>query len=304
MKKVATILTFVLLNVLLFAQKDSIPKVQNTRVEIYDVVAVYREHVDGRGVTRQYTSEMKGKILNYDESTGVLTFKARDGKMYSLKSTDYKYFEYDKEFTSKNKQVVQLDRKDSGFEINVGLNVGYFTINHNFIADDFYINGIDSNADIPICLKLGVGKYLNKNSLVGINAEYALVIDNNSYFNIGTRYQYMYNPSKNKAFYFPIELKFSRYQFNSQYQTSDTTFIDNFSWEYPTQLDTEITTNNIELNIGQGISFALKNKKSLTLELLLLKQFAMQQTFKNESGVSPNSEYGITGLKLAACMNF
>ena len=304
MKKVGTILTFVLLNGLLFAQKDSIPKVQNTLVEIYDVVAVYREHVDGRGVTRQYTSEMKGEILNYDGSTGVLTFKARDGKMYSLKSTDYKYFEYDKEFTSKNKQVVQLDRKDAGFEINVGLNAGYFKINHNFIADDFYINGMNSGADLPICLKLGVGKYLNKNSLVGINAEYALVIDNNSYFNIGTRYQYMYNPSKNSAFYFPIELKFSRYQFNSQYQTSDTTFTNNSSWEYPTQLDTEITTNNIELHIGQGISFALKNKKSLTLELLLLKQFAMRQTFKNESGLSPNSEYGITGLKLAACMNF
>ena len=77
-----------------YAQNDTIPKEQNVTVEVYDVVAVYREHLDGRGRTRRFTSETKGEILKYDESTGVLTFKGIDGKMYSYKSDQYEYFQY------------------------------------------------------------------------------------------------------------------------------------------------------------------------------------------------------------------
>jgi hypothetical protein len=68
----------VLISIGLDAQPDTNPEKPNTIVEVYDVVAVYREHLDGRGRVRQYTSEMKGEILKYDESTGVLTFKGTD----------------------------------------------------------------------------------------------------------------------------------------------------------------------------------------------------------------------------------
>jgi hypothetical protein len=304
MKKLLMCITLALINHALYAQIDTIPKEQNIKIEVYDVVAVYKESTDGRGQTRKYVSELKGKILNYDESTGVLTFKGNDGKMYSFKSGDYKYFEYDKEFTSKIKHVVILPRKDSGFEFSAGISAGYFKINHNFTADDFYMSGFQSGADIPICLKLGASKYLNKNSLVGLTAEYALLIDDNSYFNVGARYQYLYNPNKNSAFYFPVELKFSRYQFNSQYQTSDTTYIDDLNWEYPSRSDTKVALNNLELNIGQGLSFALKNKKTLSLELMLVKQFVLSQTFKNVAEFPPKSKFGVNGLKLSVFMNF
>ena len=304
MNKVITIIAIILFNTTLNAQIDTIHKQPNEIIEIYDVVAVYKESTDGRGQARKYVSELKGEILNYDQSTGVLTFKGIDGKMYSFKSDEYKYFEYDKEFSSKNKQVIILPRKDSGFEFSAGISAGYFKISHNFTADDFYISGFQSGADIPICLKLGASKYLNKNSLVGLTAEYALIMDDNSYFNVGARYQYLYNHNKNSAFYFPVELKFSRYQFNSQYQTSDTTFFDDLNWEYPSRSDTKVALNNLELNIGQGLSFALKNNKSLALELMLVKQFILSQTFKNEAEFPPKSKFGVNGLKLSIFVNF
>lgn len=304
MKKSLICIVLVLFNLALYAQTDTISKASNTLIEVYDVVAVYKEHTDGRGKTRQFTSEMKGKILNYDESTGVLTFKGIDGKMYSFKNTDYKYFQYDKEFSSKKKQGNILPRKVAGFEFSAGLSAGYFNINHNFTNDEFYRSSFQSDADIPICIKLGASKYLNKNSLVGFTTEYALIMDDNSYFNIGTRYQFLYNHNKNSALYFPVELKFSRYQFNAQYQTNDTTFFDDLNWEYPSMSETKVALNNLEFNIGQGLSFALKNNKSLSLELMLVKQFILSQTFKNENDFPPKSKFGVSGSKLSVFVNF
>ncbi|MES2800708.1 MAG: hypothetical protein V4638_11875 [Bacteroidota bacterium] len=303
MKYKLSLLVLLFITQLSFAQKDSIPQPQ-TIVEVYDVVAIYYDHTDSRGHSRRYTSEVKGEILSYDESTGQLTFKALDGKMYSLKSTDYKYFQYKKEFVKKVKQVIVKERKSSGFEFTVGLSAGYFNLNQELTTDDYFINGFEGSADIPICLKVGAGMVLNKNSVAGLTGEYAVWMDNSSYFNVGARYQYMYNPTKNAAFYLPVELKYSRYQFSSQYSTSDTTDLGGGSWQYPGYLNTKVATNNLELNIGQGISFALKNKKSISLELMLLKQFILSQSFKSESERSPTSKFGIIGAKLNVSFNF
>jgi hypothetical protein len=286
------------------AQPDTNPEKPNTIVEVYDVVAVYREHLDGRGRVRQYTSEMKGEILKYDESTGVLTFKGTDGKIYSLKNDEYKYFQYDKEFRSKSKQYVFHPRKDSGLEFSAGFSAGFILISENFTADDYYLRGWEGGINFPGSVKLGLSKYLNKNSLGGLTTEYAMLTFDKTYFNIGARYQYLYDLSKNTSLYFPAELKFSRYQFETQYETSDTTFIDPFSWTYPTYVDTEISINALELNVGQGLSIALKNMRSVSLELMLIKQFALTSKIRNSSSLTPKSELGITGVKLAVLMSF
>lgn len=295
---------FLTMTLFSFAQHDSVPEQPTTITEIYDVVAIYKQHTDGRGNTRQYVSELKGEIINYDEGTGVLTFKAVDGKMYSLKSSDYKYFEYDKEFTKKIKQVVTKTRKESGYEFSVGIAAGYFNINHDFKEDGYFSNGFYSSADIPITIRLGASRYLNKNMQVGLVGEYALLIGDSKYFNLGARFQYMYNPSKNTAFYLPVEVKYSRYEFDSQYQVNDTTFIDEFSWEYPSRLDTRAVLNNVELCIGQGISFALKNNKSLNLEAMFVKQFTVSQAIRSENALTPNSKFNVFGGRLSLSFNF
>jgi hypothetical protein len=304
MNKIITFLAIAFFNMASYAQNDTILKEQNVTVEVYDVVAVYREHLDGRGRTRRFTSETKGEILKYDESTGVLTFKGIDGKMYSYKSDQYEYFQYNKEFTSKKKkQFVLNPRKDSGFEISAGLSAGFLNIPTGFQVDENYVGGISSGFEVPVCIKAGVSKYLNKNSLVGLTAEYSLLSSESSYFNAGARYQYLYNPKKNAAFYFPVELKFSHYQTDHYYQYNDTVYTDNGSF-WPKDLDAEITINALELNFGQGVSFALKNKRSLSLELMLLKQFILSEKLEIPSNVAPKTDYGVNGMKLSLFMNF
>lgn len=306
MKTIITFAIIALFSLALNAQNDTIPKVQNETVEIYDVVAVYRETTDGRGNKRQYTSELKGEILKYDETTGLITFKGVDGRMYSFKSEEYKYFQYDKEFTpKKKKQKVSNPRKEEGFEFSAGLSTGFLRIPTGFRTDENYVGGSTAGFELPVCLKVGMSNYLNKNSQVGLTAEYSLLINSGStYFNAGARYQYLYNPTKNTAFYFPVELKFSHYNADYyRYQYNDTVFTDNgYSW--PVDFDAEVTINALELNVGQGISFALKNKRSLSLELLLLRQFILTEKLEIPVSVAPQTDFRVNGMKLSLFMNF
>ena len=164
MKTIITIIAVVFLNTILLAQNDTIPKEQIEIVEVYDVVAVYKSTTDGRGRTRNYVSELKGEILNYDESTGVLTFKDKDGRIYSFKSDEYKYFEYDKEFTRKVKNFVLRPRKESEFEISAGFRASFINLNDNFSADDYYVWSGGGSSDLPISIFLG-GKIFRAQTL-------------------------------------------------------------------------------------------------------------------------------------------
>ncbi|PCJ35644.1 MAG: hypothetical protein COA99_13705 [Moraxellaceae bacterium] len=306
MKIIFAFITIALFNTALFAQTDTTSNSQNVNIEVYDVVAVYRDHIDGRGRTRKFTSEIKGHIIKYDESTGVLTFKGIDGRMYSYTSDQYEYFQYDKEFTSKRKKKKQKAlnlRKDSGFEISIGLSAGVLNIPTGFETDDNYIGGLTSAFEKLVCLKGGVSKYLNINSSVGLTAEYSMLSSEMTYFNVGAGYQYLYNPTKNAAFYFPLALKFSHYQADHSYQFDETVYTNNGSY-WPNDLDANVTINALELNIGQGVSFALKNKRSISLELMLLNQFILSQKVEIPNDVSPITDYRVNGIKLSVLMNF
>lgn len=285
-------------------QNDSIRKIVSTRIETYDVVAQYKERKDSRGETIQYTELLKGEIINYDATTGLLTFKDTQGRMYSLRSQDYKYFEYDQEFKVKNKQKVTLVRDEFGWDWSIGLSMGYTMIQHNFEPDNYFLNGIEGDGDLPLCLRVGAGKHVNANSTVGVSGDLALLMGDGRYFGVGARYQYLYTPTKNNAFYFPLELRLSQYQFGTSYDINDTTFTDG-GWTFPTSMASRITTTNLELNVGQGISFALPHKRSFSLELMFQKQFTLHQEIelKNSANI-PDSKYAISGLRLAAFMNF
>ena len=305
MKKRLFLLGFTLFLVPLFAQEDdSLQKNPTVIIEVYDVVGVYESHSDGRGNPREFTIERKGEILNYDQSTGLLTFKTLDGKIHAYKPHEYKYFEYDKAFKKKIKNHVVKERKTNGFVFSAGFSSGYINITDQFIADAIYLNGWGSSANIPLSIKVGVQKCITEQMQLGITADYALLNSDRNYLTIGPRFQYLYNTKKNAAFYFPAELKYSLYQMNMQYVTNDTTYLDNSSWEFPSRMDADITLHALELNVGQGVSFALKNKKSLSLELMLIKQFMMSQKIVLEKPQSPNTKIGVTGIKLALFMNF
>ena len=306
MKITFALIAIGLFNTIMLGQNETNANTQNDTVEIYDVVAVYKSHTDGRGRTRQFTSEIKGEILNYDESTGLLTFKGIDGRMYSFNSNQYEYFEYNKEFISKKKkQKVLNPRKEIGFEFSAGLSAGFLNIPTGFQLDENYVGGPTEGFELPICLKLGGSKYLNKNSLIGLTAEYSLLSSETTYFNVGARYQYLYNTNRNASFYFPIEVKFSHYEADYyRFQYNDTIFTnDGYSW--PTDFDADLTINALELNIGQGISFALKEKRSLSLELMLIKQFILSEELTIPANITPpQTDFSVNGMKLSVFMNF
>ena len=188
MKALLSLVSFVFLTSLAFGQTDTTSTTKDSNTEVYDVVAVYRDHIDGRGRTRKFTSEIKGSIIKYDESTGVLTFKGIDGRMYSFSSDEYEYFQYDKEFVSKKKrkkkEKVLNPRKDSGLEISIGLSPGVLNIPTGFETDDNFVGGLTAGFESYICLKGGVSKYLNINSSVGLTAEYSMLNAESTYFNV------------------------------------------------------------------------------------------------------------------------
>lgn len=307
MKTALTIIAVVLLNTVLHAQNDTISKEQNVIVEIYDVVAVYKESTDGRGRTRSYVSELKGEILNYDESTGVITFKGADGKMYSFKSDEYKYFQYDKEFTKKVKNVVLRTRKESEFEISAGIRASYINFNDNFSSDDYYMWSGGGNTDLPISFFLGAGKYFKREHYLGLNGEIALTSYGGGYFSAGIRYCYQYDAYKrNVAFYLPVELDYFRSRYDQNFQVNDTvieTSGGGTTIYYPSDKNLEYSLSAVSISLGQGFGFIMNNKHSLAIELSLIKYFPFGTKFINLEQDAPDIRFSGSGMRLSFIYN-
>jgi hypothetical protein len=62
----------------------------------------------------------------------------------------------------------------------------------------------------------------------------------------------------------------------------------------------------MKLNIGQGISFSLKNKRSLSLELMLLRQFILSEKIEIPASIPtpPQTDFSVYRMKLSVFMNF
>lgn len=307
MKTLVTIISIVLLSTILHAQNDTISKAENKIIEVYDVVAVYKQVTDGRGRTNSYVSEIKGEILNYDESTGVLTFKDRGGKMYSFNSSQYKYFEYDKEFTKKIKKVVLRERKENEFEISLGLRASFINLNDNFTGDNHFISSGGGSTDLPIALTIAAGKYVNRKHYAGIIGEIPLVSYGNKYFSAGVRYAYQYDAyQKNVALYLPIELGYFKSNYDQTFQTNDTTVTvfpgGGTSMTYPSSESLNYDISAISLSIGQGFGFIMKNKHSFSLELSLVKYFPMRTRFI-EANQLPDVNFTGSGIRFSLAYN-
>lgn len=308
MKTLITIIALVLGSTVLHAQKDTLTNDQNEIVEIWDVVAVYKEGTDGRGNPRSYVSEMKGEIQNYDATTGLITFKGQDGRMYSFKSGDYKYFEYDKQFVKKaKKKAVLKPRKETEFEISAGFRATYINFNDSFSPDDYYAWSGGGNTDLPIALYVGVGKYLAREHYVGLNGEIALTSYGSSYFSGGLRYNYHYDGyKKNVAFYLPVEIDYFRANYDENYQVNDTvidTSGGGISIYYPSDKKMEYTLSAVSLSLGQGFGFIMNNKHSLAIELSLIKYFPMGVKFKNLDRDAPDVKFSGSGMRLSLIYN-
>lgn len=307
MKRIITLAIITLFSMVMHAQVDTLKTEPTIKVEVYDVVAVYKEHQDGRGNVQKFTSEIKGKILSYDSSTGLLTFKGLDGKMYSFKAGEYKYFEYDKQFTSKIKKSVQVyPRKESEFEFSLGFRTSLIAMRDDFTPDNYYLNSNGGYWELPVSIYLGAGKYFSRRHFVGVSGEIPVLTGDN-FFSGGLRYCYQYDAHKgNVAFYLPIELQYFHVKTDANYQVSDTVYDQQpggLVTYYSSYKNLEYTINTFSLSVGQGFSFVKNNKHSLALELSLVRFFPFEPKFLNLDREPPKTNFDGNGLRFSLIYN-
>ena len=276
-----SLLVFILFSPALFAQPTG-------SVQSYDLIYMK----DGRGI-------LKGEILVFDEEDGHIVFLDTEGRKYTIARYEYDYFIEDKVFvTNQADTVVINERKSDGAEISLGLVAGYISLNQTLTPDDFYLNGTTGLAFIPLSFKLSIGKYLSRQSFVGVTADIALLGEAKTYFNGGLRYVYQYPGYKsNVAFYLPIELQYGNLTSLINYSTSDTTFVDG-GYNWPSDRNIETSLQSIGLHVGQGVAFILPDKKSIKIELTFVKNFIISQKVLNTNSPPPNATFSQTGIRL------
>lgn len=250
---------------------------------------------------------LKGEILSFDEVSGSMVFKDVVGRKYSLAREDYKYYVENYVFPvkRKKKKFELRDRKENETEFSIGLNFQFLNYTNDFSPDDYYINSNDAVGDIPLSLRLSYGKYHERRHFYGVNAEIGLLSYQKNRLGVGLRYSYQYdNYRSNTAYYLPVEINYFRSNFTDEYSVNDTLFDGNGGFTYPVILPVETYLSGFNLQIGQGIEFIGKDKRSIALEITLLKQFVSFHRFESKHSWQPDSYYSAVGGRFSLLYNF
>ncbi|MDP5168871.1 MAG: hypothetical protein NWR72_01395 [Bacteroidia bacterium] len=284
-KSIVCSLLFLLLNFSLQAQ-------DSTKTEVHDVLCLEKGGL------------IKGEILSFDKIGGGIVFKDLNGKVYSLAREEYQYFIEDKIFVAKEKGPKVLHpRKESEWEVHLGMSAAYLNLSHDFTVDDYYLNGVTSQANIPLCFKAGAGKYLNSSNYLGLTAEFAFASENTRYYQAGLRYKHQYDGGKsNVGLYVPVELCYQHQDIKSNFGVNDTLFTGQ-GFEFPTYKDLSTSVHAVSLSAGHGFAFMLANNKSVSVELMALSHLFLSQSWINLEGKAPVSRFRTSGVKMAVVFN-
>lgn len=248
---------------------------------------------------------LQGQILIFEEKDGDITFQDSYGRKYSITREEYKYFEENqivKDRKSKRDTVV-LDRKENEFEFSVGLSYGWYNPSAIFTADDVYTDNFNNGSFYPINVHLGAGKYFNRKHYAGLNADFSIISIAAPVINLNGRYAYQYDAyKKNTACYVPVEFGYTSLVNSTSFYVNDTISTGPNSWT--TQIDTKLNTKAINIGIGHGFNFMMKNKHSLALEFLVYKYFILNESFQGTlEGGTPTFSTSPVGAKLAFYVN-
>jgi hypothetical protein len=247
---------------------------------------------------------LRGQILIFEEKDGDITFQDIYGRKYSLTREEYSYFEENQivqERKNKNDTIVKV-RKENQFEFSVGLSYASYVPTTTFKSDAYYLQNLNNSSYFPISLQLGAGKYFNRKNFVGLNLNYALISGASPTFNANLRYQFQYDAYKrNTACYIPVEFGYHSLNYYTSFYVSDSIVLGQNSWTQ--QLNTNVKISSLNLGIGHGFNFMLKNTRSIALELLVYKYFTMSQKFEALPQGNPDFNLNAVGAKLAVFVN-
>jgi len=247
-----------------------------------------------------------GEILEFNQKDGDLTFRDEYNRMYSLSREMYDYFEEDKVYQKRIKNVDSLvrARKIDELDFHVGINTLFAGINPGFKPDSYYLssNGNGMYFYTPICLSLGVGKYLHRQHYVGLSADLKAIGGPTSFKQFNLNYHFQYDAMKNNvARYIPITLGFQNLTTEETFQVADLTMP-----PFPTTIEKNFETqvSSLHLAIGHGFSFIGKDLHYFNLEILFYKGlFAKHSLITNELTL-PNLNYQTAGAQVKLGYHF
>ena len=253
-------------------------------------------------------SILKGEILVFEEKDGDITFRDTEGHKYSITREEYKYFVEDiRAVVNANDTLVIRPRKSEEFEIGLGFRANYINITDDLVADEYWLDSPDQYNVNAVNLVLCAGKYLDRQNFIGASAEIGLLSEAKSVFGFGLRYSHQYDAyKKNAAFYVPVEIHYNALSFKNFYVVEDNYIhgITGQEVENSTDLEVRHEVSGISLNVGQGVSFIMSDKKSFSVEFLLFKYFGVNNSYPDLSEDGPNSDFIISGAKLGLLYNF
>lgn len=244
---------------------------------------------------------LQGQIIIFEEKDGDITFQDSYGRKYSITREEYKYFEENqlvKDRKSK-RDTVLLDRKENEFEFSLGFSYGWYNPSASFTADANYTDNFNNGSFYPINVHLGAGKYFNRKHYAGLNADFSIISTAAPVLNINGRYAYQYDAyKKNTALYVPVELGFMSLTNSTSFFVHDSTTFMGYK-----QVDYDVKTSAVNIGIGHGFNFMMKNKHSLALEFLVYKYFILNESFQGTLQWTPTFSTSPIGAKLAFYVN-
>lgn len=247
-----------------------------------------------------------GEIIEFNQKDGDLTFKDQYNRMYSLSREMYDYFEEDKIYQQRIKNVDSLvrPRKIDEFDFYVGLNTLMAGYDQGFVADDYYLQSYSNGMyyHTPICLSLGAGKYFHRQHYLGASLDLKAIGGPSMFSQYNANYRFQYDAMKNNvARYIPVTIGFQ--------QQTDLEYFDVPSLTMPPTPETvtkefEINVSSLNLGIGHGFSFIGKDLHYFNLEILIYKGLWAKHSMISNELLLPSLNYQTAGAQLKLSFHF
>lgn len=247
-----------------------------------------------------------GEIIEFDQKDGDLTFKDEYNRKYSLSRQMYDYFEEDVTFQKRVRDTLVRPRKIDEFDFSIGISQFMAGTDNGFIPDDYYLSSNASGYyfDLPTCVSLGFGKYLNRQHYVGLHSDFKLLSDLDQFYSIGANYQFQYDGMKsNVAKYIPIRFN---YGVRSSQETVSVPDLTMPPFPVNTYETFDVTMRSIGLEFGHGFSFIGNNMHSWNLEFCFFKNMVLSQSVAPLplGAAGPNFNFSQAGAKMRVTFHF
>ncbi|MDP5066734.1 MAG: hypothetical protein NWP99_05520 [Crocinitomicaceae bacterium] len=247
-----------------------------------------------------------GEIIEFNQKDGDLTFRDQYNRMYSLSREMYDFFEEDKIYRKRVKNVDSLvrARKIDELDFHVGLNTLFAGTDPGFKPDDYYLSSNQNGMFYytPICLSLGFGKYIHRQHYVGLSTDLKALGDPAIFSQYNFNYRFQYDAMKNNmARYIPITLSYQNLADNETFQVPDLTMP-----PFPSTMEKTFESNvsSLNLGIGHGFSFIGKDLHYFNLEILIYKGLFTKHTLVTNELTLPNLNYQTAGAQLKLSYHF